>query len=74
MGEEEQSNSVLFVRSAVLDAMTNPTLATQEDEIKLPDEEPAASLALLEFLHSNEASGRTLFTLLTQHSLGPVQV
>ena len=66
MGEEEQS--------AVLDAVTNPTLATQEDEITLPDGEPAASLALLEFLHSDEASGRTLFTLLTQHSLGPVQV
>ena len=52
MDEEEQSNSVLFVRGAVLDTVTNPTLATQEDEISLPDGEPAASLALLEFLHS----------------------
>ena len=60
--------------SAVLDAMFNSTLATQEDEITLPDVEPAASQALLEFLYSDEASGRILFTLPTQHSLGPVQV
>ena len=45
---------VLSVGSAVFDAMFNSTLATQEDEITLPDVEPAAFLALLKFLYSDE--------------------
>ena len=49
--------------SAVLDAMFNSTLATQEDEITLPDVEPAAFLALIEFLYSDEVSERILSTL-----------
>jgi hypothetical protein len=39
------------VGSAVFDAMFNSTLATQEDEITIPDVEPAAFLALLRFLY-----------------------
>jgi hypothetical protein len=42
---------VLSVGSAVFDAMFNSTLATQEDEIVIPDVEPAAFLALLRFLY-----------------------
>lgn len=38
---------VLSVGSAVFDAMFNGTLATQSDQIELPDVEPAAFLALL---------------------------
>ncbi|XP_075225362.1 BTB/POZ domain-containing protein 2-like [Lycorma delicatula] len=45
---------VLSVGSAVFDAMFNGTLATQADEIELPDVEPAAFLALLKFLYSDE--------------------
>jgi len=45
---------VLSVGSAVFDAMFNSTLATQEDEITIPDVEPAAFLALLKFLYSDE--------------------
>ena len=41
------SSSVLSVGSAVFDAMFNSTLATEEDEITIPDVEPAAFLALL---------------------------
>lgn len=45
---------VLSVGSAVFDAMFNGTLATKADEIELPDVEPAAFLALLRFLYSDE--------------------
>lgn len=45
---------VLSVGSAVFDAMFNGTLATQSDQIELPDVEPAAFLALLKFLYSDE--------------------
>lgn len=45
---------VLSVGSAVFDAMFNGTLATKADEIELPDVEPAAFLALLKFLYSDE--------------------
>ena len=34
--------------------MFNSTLATEEDEITIPDVEPAAFLALLKFLYSDE--------------------
>ncbi|KAI5725417.1 hypothetical protein M8J77_015054 [Diaphorina citri] len=45
---------VLSVGSVVFDAMFNGTLATRSDEIELPDVEPAAFLALLRFLYSDE--------------------
>lgn len=45
---------VLSVGSAVFDAMFNSTLAAQEDEITIPDVEPAAFLSLLRFLYSDE--------------------
>jgi len=45
---------VLAVGSAVFDAMFNGTLATQSDSVELPDVEPAAFLALLKFLYSDE--------------------
>ncbi|KDR10233.1 BTB/POZ domain-containing protein 1-like isoform X2 [Zootermopsis nevadensis] len=45
---------VLSVGSAVFDAMFNGTLATKADETELPDVEPAAFLALLRFLYSDE--------------------
>ena len=45
---------VLSVGSAVFDAMFNSTLATEEDEITIPDVEPAAFLSLLKFLYSDE--------------------
>ena len=45
---------MLSVGSAVFDAMFNSTLATQEDEITIPDVEPAAFLATLKFLYSDE--------------------
>ncbi|XP_044727955.1 BTB/POZ domain-containing protein 1-like [Chrysoperla carnea] len=45
---------VLSVGSAVFDAMFNGTLATKSDEIELPDVEPAAFLALLKFVYSDE--------------------
>ena len=44
-------NTVLSRYSSTSYAVSNPTLATQEDEITLPDGEPAVSLALREFLH-----------------------
>ena len=53
---------MLSVGSAVFDAMFNSTLATQEDEITIPDVEPAAFLALLKFLYSDEV-GKTFFGL-----------
>ena len=34
--------------------MFNSTLATEEDEITIPDVEPAAFLSLLKFLYSDE--------------------
>lgn len=40
---------VLSCGSAVFDAMFNGTLATQADEVELPDVEPAAFLALLRY-------------------------
>ena len=46
---------VLSVGSAVFDAMFNSTLATQEDEITIPDVEPAAFLSLLKFLYRQDA-------------------
>lgn len=45
---------VLSVGSAVFDAMFNGAMATTSDEIELPDVEPAAFLALLRFLYSDE--------------------
>jgi len=45
---------VLSVGSAVFDAMFNSTLATSDEEIPLPDVEPASFLALLKFLYSDE--------------------
>ena len=45
-------STVLSRYSSTSYAVSNPTLATQEDEITLPDGEPAGSLALREFLHS----------------------
>ncbi|KAG8233417.1 hypothetical protein J437_LFUL013411 [Ladona fulva] len=45
---------VLTVGSGVFDAMFNGTLATQAETIDLPDVEPAAFLALLRFLYSDE--------------------
>jgi len=47
---------VLSVGSAVFDAMFNSTLACTEAEIPLPDVEPAAFLATLRFLYSDEVS------------------
>lgn len=45
---------VLSVGSAVFDALFNGAMATQNSEIELPDVEPAAFLALLCFLYSDE--------------------
>ncbi|XP_039291825.1 BTB/POZ domain-containing protein 1 [Nilaparvata lugens] len=45
---------VLAVGSAVFDAMFNGTLATNATDIELPDVEPAAFLALLKSLYSDE--------------------
>lgn len=45
---------VLSCGSAVFDAMFNGTLATKAEEIELPDVEPAAFLALLRFMYSDE--------------------
>ncbi|XP_030895412.1 BTB/POZ domain-containing protein 2, partial [Leptonychotes weddellii] len=45
---------VLAVGSAVFDAMFNGGMATTSTEIELPDVEPAAFLALLKFLYSDE--------------------
>ncbi|XP_007883543.1 BTB/POZ domain-containing protein 1 isoform X2 [Callorhinchus milii] len=45
---------VLAVGSAVFDAMFNGGMATTSGEIELPDVEPAAFLALLKFLYSDE--------------------
>ncbi|XP_060037986.1 BTB/POZ domain-containing protein 2 isoform X1 [Erinaceus europaeus] len=45
---------VLAVGSAVFDAMFNGGMATTATEIELPDVEPAAFLALLKFLYSDE--------------------
>ncbi|XP_048828183.1 BTB/POZ domain-containing protein 1-like isoform X1 [Brienomyrus brachyistius] len=46
---------VLAAGSAVFDAMFNGGMATTSAEIELPDVEPAAFLALLRFLYSDEA-------------------
>nr|CAB3226393.1 BTB/POZ domain-containing protein 1-like [Phallusia mammillata] len=45
---------VLSVGSAVFDAMFNSILATQSNEVELPDVEPSAFLALLRFLYTDE--------------------
>ncbi|KAL1007509.1 hypothetical protein UPYG_G00087760 [Umbra pygmaea] len=45
---------VLAAGSAVFDAMFNGGMATMSTEIELPDVEPAAFLALLRFLYSDE--------------------
>lgn len=45
---------ILSVGSAVFDAMFNGAMATTSEEIELPDVEPAAFLALLRFLYSDE--------------------
>ncbi|KAJ8357747.1 hypothetical protein SKAU_G00205410 [Synaphobranchus kaupii] len=45
---------ILAVGSAVFDAMFNGGMATTSTEIELPDVEPAAFLALLKFLYSDE--------------------
>ncbi|XP_071794212.1 BTB/POZ domain-containing protein 1-like [Asterias amurensis] len=45
---------VLSVGSAVFDAMFNGGMATTSNEVELPDVEPAAFLALLRFLYSDE--------------------
>ncbi len=45
---------VLSIGSAVFDAMFNGAMATTSDEIDLPDVEPAAFLALLRFLYTDE--------------------
>uniref|UniRef100_A0A915JEM8 BTB domain-containing protein n=1 Tax=Romanomermis culicivorax TaxID=13658 RepID=A0A915JEM8_ROMCU len=46
---------VLSVGSAVFDAMFNGAMAVQnQDDIELPDVEPAAFLALLKFLYSDD--------------------
>ncbi|XP_055517258.1 BTB/POZ domain-containing protein 1-like [Leucoraja erinacea] len=45
---------VLAVGSAVFDAMFNGGMATRSAEVELPDVEPAAFLALLRFLYSDE--------------------
>ncbi|XP_013390158.1 BTB/POZ domain-containing protein 1 [Lingula anatina] len=45
---------VLSVGSAVFDAMFNGAMATTSEDIELPDVEPAAFLALLRFLYSDE--------------------
>ncbi|XP_022245169.1 BTB/POZ domain-containing protein 2-like [Limulus polyphemus] len=45
---------VLSVGSAVFDDMFNGAMATSSGEIDLPDVEPAAFLALLRFLYSDE--------------------
>ncbi|KAF2981301.1 hypothetical protein EK904_005075 [Melospiza melodia maxima] len=50
----EQHWFVLAVGSAVFDAMFNGGMATTSTEIELPDVEPAAFLALLKFLYSDE--------------------
>ena len=45
---------VLSVGSAVFDAMFNGGIATQSDEVELPDVEPSAFLALLRFLYTDD--------------------
>ena len=45
---------LLSVGSAVFDAMFNSTWPTSNEEIPLPDVEPASFLALLKFLYSDE--------------------
>ncbi len=45
---------VLSIGSAVFDAMFNGGMATTSEEVELPDVEPAAFLALLRFLYSDE--------------------
>ena len=42
------------VGSAVFDAMFNGGIATQSDEVELPDVEPSSFLALLRFLYTDD--------------------
>lgn len=56
-GQQERISAhkiVLSGGSAVFDAMFNGAMATKQDEIELPDVEPAAFFALLKFLYSDE--------------------
>jgi len=50
----------LLVGSAVFDAMFNSMWPTSNEEIPLPDVEPASFLALLKFLYSDEVQVTTL--------------
>ena len=45
---------ILSIGSAVFDAMFNSELATKDNEISLPDVEPASFLALLRFLYYDD--------------------
>lgn len=45
---------LLSIGSAVFDAMFNGKMAEEEEDIELPDVEPAAFLALLRFLYTDE--------------------
>lgn len=45
---------ILSVGSAVFDAMFNGGIATQSEEVELPDVEPSAFLALLRFLYTDD--------------------
>ena len=45
---------VLSIGSAVFDAMFNGKMASDDEDIELPDVEPAAFLALLRFLYTDE--------------------
>ena len=47
---------VLSVGSAVFDAMFNGGMATTSSEVELPDIEPAAFLALLKFLYTDQVT------------------
>ena len=45
---------VLSVGSAVFDAQFNGPMATQEEDVEIPDVEPAAFISLMRFLYSDE--------------------
>lgn len=47
---------ILSVGSAVFDVMFNGAMATSQEDIELPDVEPAAFLALLKFLYSDDVT------------------
>ncbi|KAI1301294.1 BTB/POZ domain-containing protein 2 [Halotydeus destructor] len=56
---------VLSIGSAVFDAMFNGKMAHTEPDIELPDVEPAAFLALLKFLYTDEVSSIGPETVMT---------